>query len=127
MAIASFLDDFCTSFLNDENLETNTLIWLDNHLNRHEEKFQIQQKFQSAINHVNTFNDPEECKQYIEHLSRDDRVVLVTSGKLGKAFVPYIHHFRQIISIYIFCMDKKKNDIWAKGFIKVNKRLSQFL
>ena len=117
---ASFLDDFYPSLSEDENLETITLIWLDSKVTKPAEKLKTQQKFRSAINHIKTFDTTDECETYIQHLSKDDRVVFITSGQMGKEFVPSIHHFRQITSIYIFCMDKKKTETWSKAFIKVN-------
>ncbi|CAF0895752.1 unnamed protein product [Rotaria sp. Silwood1] len=120
MTVSNSIDSFYTSLSDNENFETTTLIWLDSRLTELQENIRIQQELRSAINHIKDFDNIEECKNYIQHLSRDDRVVLITSGKVGKEFVPYIHDFRQITSIYIFCMDKKKNEIWPKAFIKVN-------
>ncbi|CAF3532632.1 unnamed protein product [Rotaria sp. Silwood1] len=118
MTVSNSIDSFYTSLSDNENFETTTLIWLDSRLTELQENIRIQQELRSAINHIKDFDNIEECKNYIQHLSRDDRVVLITSGKVGKEFVPYIHDFRQITSIYIFCMDKKKNEIWPKAFIK---------
>jgi len=123
MTIPCFLDNFYTSLSEDENLETTTLIWLDNPSIKSEEEINTEQKFRSAINHIKLFDNINECEKYIQHLFRDDRVVLITNGQLGKSFIPCIHHYRQITSIYIFCIDQKKNEEWAKKFLKVNKRL----
>ncbi|CAF0854292.1 unnamed protein product [Rotaria sordida] len=119
MAIPNFPDSFCTSLSDNENFETTTLIWLGNILTELQENRQIQRELRSIINHIRIFDSIEECKNYIQHLSRDDRVVLITNGRLGKEFVPCIHHFRQMTSIYIFCMDKKKNEMWPNAFIKI--------
>jgi hypothetical protein len=123
MTIPCFLDNVYTSLSEDENFETTTLIWLDNPLIKSEEEINTQQKFRFAVNHIKLFDNTKECEKYIQHLFRDDRIVLITSGQLGKTFIPCIHHYRQITSIYIFCMDQKKHEEWTKDFLKVNKRL----
>jgi hypothetical protein len=120
MAIGKILNDLYFTSLDDENLETTTLIWLDAKSTKPEERRQSQKKFRAAINHIKIFDHTEKCEKYIKRLSKDDRAVFITSGKLGKEFVPCIHHFRQISSIYIYCMDEKKNETWTKTFIKVN-------
>jgi hypothetical protein len=120
MAIDSILSNLHASLLEDENFETTTLIWLDSKSIRSEERRNSQKKFRSAINHTKIFDNIQECKKYINNLSKDDRAVFITSGKLGKDFVPCIHQFRQIRSIYIFCMDEKKNERWTKEYIKVS-------
>ncbi|CAF2988083.1 unnamed protein product [Rotaria sp. Silwood2] len=126
MAILNSLDSVYASLSDNENLETTTLVMFDSGLSKSQDNIEIQQKLRSAINHIKLFDNNEECKSYIQHLFRDDRVVLITSGRLGKEFVPCIHHFRQIISIYIFCMDKKKNEIWSKAFIKIKGIFTKF-
>ena len=36
--------------------------------------------------------------------------------RLGQIIVPKIVKYRQIASIYVYCMDKKANEQWAKQF-----------
>ncbi|CAF3158929.1 unnamed protein product [Rotaria sp. Silwood2] len=44
---------------------------------------------------------------------------MVVSGQLGREIVPSIHNLRQVISIYVYCFDKKRNEQWACKHAKV--------
>ena len=78
-----------------------------------------EQKLRSIINHLKKFQDVKQCQQYIEQTSQKDRLVLIVSGQMGQELVHSIHKLRQIISIYVYCMDKKRNEEWACKFGKV--------
>jgi hypothetical protein len=103
----------------DSNLETYCLIWVDNSVNSSKNNIDAQQQLRITISHLLTFDDDQQCIQYLHTLSNDDRVILIVSGKLGQILVPQIIHFRQIISIYIYCMNKQIYQQWAKNFSKV--------
>ncbi|CAF3610138.1 unnamed protein product [Rotaria sp. Silwood1] len=108
--------------LNDDKcLEVFSPIWLDSYANdnRHAE-----QKLRSVINYLKKFQDIEECEQYIEKTSEQNRLILIVSGMLGREIVPSIHYHRKVISIYIYCMDKETNEQWSSKFIKVKSVLT---
>ncbi len=104
----------------NKNLETYGLIWLDASVNNSQENIQAQQQLRASINHLLTFEDAQLCLQYINSLPKDDRSVLIVSGRSGRIIVPQIVHLRQIIAIYVYCMDKKANEQWALHFSKVS-------
>ncbi|CAF1528023.1 unnamed protein product, partial [Adineta steineri] len=54
---------------NDNHLESFSLIWLTNNENVH-----IQKELRNTINHIETFDDVEECKNYIDKTSENDRL-----------------------------------------------------
>jgi len=101
------------------NLETMYLIWLDASVNKSKENLDAQQQIRTIINHLKTFENVQDCEQYLHQTSKDDRIFLIVSGRLGQEIVPRIHHYRQICLIYVYCMDKKINEEWAKHFFKV--------
>ena len=103
----------------DDNLETFSIFWLDPQVNQTEDNRNAQLKLREIINHLKTFDDQNECHQRILSLSQEDRLVLIVSGRCGQQLVPKIHHLRQVSSIYVYCMDKKANEQWAKDFIKI--------
>jgi hypothetical protein len=109
-----------TTTQKDENLETYCLIWLDASVNSSQQNIDAQKQLRASINHLLTFEDDQQCLQYIHSLPKDDRTVLIVSGKLGRIIVPKIVQLRQIISIYVYCMDKKANEQWASQFSKVS-------
>jgi hypothetical protein len=105
----------------DNNLETFGLLWLDATVNTSEENREAQQQLRSTINHIATFEDPNLCQQYIRSVCLQDRLVLIVSGRLGQEVVSRIHQVRQLSSIYVYCMDKERNEKWAKNFSKVSR------
>ncbi|CAF1439571.1 unnamed protein product, partial [Adineta steineri] len=103
---------------NDKSLEIFSLIWLDANINVKETRG-TEQKLRSIINRIKKFQDVKQCQQYIEQTSQKDRLVIIVSGRLGQEIVPYIHQLRQVITIYVYCMDKKNNEQWALKFAKI--------
>lgn len=116
MAISSVEYDYCERI--NHSLEPFSLVWLDMSYNADADE-EMQKELQSIINHVVRFSDKEECKEYIGQRTKDDRIVLISSGRLGREIVPDIHQYRQVVSIYIYCMDKETHDKWACIFAKV--------
>ena len=111
--------------ISDHNLETFSIFWLDAKVNTTEDNRNTQLKLREIINHLKTFDDQDECHQRILSLSQEDRLVLIVSGRCGRQLVPQIHHLRQVSSIYVYCMDKKANELWAKDFIKIKSVIVQ--
>jgi len=103
----------------NNNLETFSLLWLDAAVDTREENRQAQIQLRNIINHLKTFDDENDCQRYILSISPQDRIVLIVSGRLGQIIVPRLHQLRQIISIYIYCTNKRANEQWSKQFTKV--------
>jgi hypothetical protein len=109
--------------MEEENLETYSLIWLDASVDSSEQKLNIQRALRSSINYLKTFNNETQCEEYIRSTTNDDRIILIISGQLGRDLVHHIHHLRQILSIYVFCTDRRKHESWANQYQKVNSKL----
>jgi hypothetical protein len=103
----------------DDNLESFSIFWLDPQVNTTEENRKAQHKLRQIINHLKTFDDQNQCQQFILSLAPEDRLILIVSGRCGKQLIPQIHPLQQFSSIYIYCMDKTANEQWAKDFTKV--------
>lgn len=104
--------------IHDKQLEIFSLIWLDLHMNIKETR-DAEEKLRSIINHLKKFSNVEQCHEYIQQTTQKDRLVLIVSGRLGQKIVPSIHKLRQVISIYVYCINKKDNEQWAAKFSKV--------
>ena len=102
-----------------ENLEIDCLVWLDVSVNSTAENLQVQQQLRLLINNLVTFENVSNCFQYIRNISKQNRLILIVSGRLGREIVPRIHRLRQVVSIYVYCFDKAKNEIWANKYPKV--------
>ena len=110
-------DEFGT-YKDNQHLEIFSIIWLDTNVDIKETR-NTEQKLRSIINQLKKFQDIKQCQQYIEQKSSKDRLVLVLSEPMGQELVPAIHQLRHVISIYVYCMDKKKNEEWTCKFPKV--------
>ena len=108
------------SFDSEENLETFSLLWLDASVNNCQENIDAQHQLRTSINFLRTFEDVDQCEAYIRSKSKDDRIVLITSGRLGHIIVPRNHSLRPLSSIYVYCKDKKINEAWANQYKKVS-------
>ncbi|CAF1433515.1 unnamed protein product [Adineta steineri] len=106
----------------NEHLELFCLVWLNANAieNRNTE-----QKLRSVINHIKTFQDVEQCQEYIEQTSQNHRLIIIISGQLGRELVPSIHKLRQVISIYIYCMDTESHKQWSSKFTKVKAIIAE--
>ncbi|CAF1418416.1 unnamed protein product [Adineta steineri] len=110
-------DDFHIN-TDDKSLEIFSLIWLDANVNVKDTR-ETEVKLRSIINHIQKFQDIKQCQHYIEQTSEKDRLVFIVSGSLGREIVPFIHQLRQVISVYVYCIDKKSNEQWAIKFSKI--------
>ncbi|CAF2828174.1 unnamed protein product [Rotaria sp. Silwood2] len=110
-------DEFHTK-VNDMELEIFSLIWLNANTKITDNR-DTEQKLRSIINRLTKFQNVNECQKFIEEKSQHERVVMIVSGRLGREIVPSIHKLRQVISIYVYCMDKEGNKQWACKFGKV--------
>jgi plasmid stabilization system protein ParE len=126
MATADLPHDESQTNIDDQHLEIFSLIWLDTNVNVKETR-NTEQKLRSIINHLKKFQDVKQCQQYIEQRSQKDRLLLIVSGQMGQEMVPSIHQLRQVISIYVYCMDKKGNEEWASKFSKVSAEDFDFI
>ncbi|CAF5059211.1 unnamed protein product, partial [Rotaria sp. Silwood1] len=102
----------------NNNLETFRILWLDGAINS-SENLAAGEQLRSFINHLNTYDNKDECLQIIKQVPKEDRVVLIVSGRLGYEVVPLIHSLPQLSSVYVYCTDREKNKQWADQFSKV--------
>lgn len=107
--------------MNNDNLETFFLLWLDGSANATSEYIEAQRNLRLSINCLKIFEDDHQCETYIRSLSSQDRVVLIVSSQFSQSIVPRIHSLRQLSGIYVYCLDKFDHIKWSKNFIKVSK------
>ncbi|CAF3758372.1 unnamed protein product, partial [Rotaria magnacalcarata] len=118
MATAFPTSDYFHKTETNPSLEAFSIIWLDANVNGKHIR-DTEQKLRSTNNRLKKFEDVTKCQKYIEGTSQRDRLVLIVSGRLGREIVPFIHEIRQIISIYIYCMDKAAYKKWSENFVKI--------
>ncbi len=71
MAMANF---FSSLYHKDESLEMFCLIWFDSNSNKDEN---TEHKLHSIINHLKTFRDLDQCRQFLQRTSAKDRLILI--------------------------------------------------
>jgi hypothetical protein len=105
--------------INNENLETFSIVWLDVNNNNSKENRNIEEKMRNIINHFVKFDNAHECIEYIQHVSEEERLVLIVSDESGQELVPHIHRLRQVSSIYVYLTNTNNNIRWTYQFSKV--------
>jgi response regulator RpfG family c-di-GMP phosphodiesterase len=107
-----------TSRPTTSNLESFACLWLDQSVDSTQDNLTTQQELRQVINHLRTFDNSDECEQYIQQVTQE-KVVLIVSGALGRQVVPRLHDLPQFSAFYVFCQDKKANEQWANKYHKV--------
>ena len=125
MAANSLLHDNSDKKMQAGHLELFCLIWLDPGANVEETAY-AEQQLRSLINYFQRFQDVRKCQKYIQECSENDRLILIVSGQLGEAIVPAIHDYQQVVSIYVYCMNKKRNELWSSKHSKVKLEVFRF-
>jgi hypothetical protein len=100
------------------NLESFACLWLDRNVDSTQDNRDTQQALRQVINHLRTFDNTDEFEQYIQQITQE-KVVLIVSGSLGREVVPRLHDLPQVSACYVFCQDKKANKEWADKYHKV--------
>ncbi|CAF0886118.1 unnamed protein product [Rotaria sordida] len=101
------------------NLESFACLWLDQNVDSTQDNRDTQLELRKIINHLRTFDNNDECEEYIRQITQE-KVVLIVSGSLGRQVVPRLHDLAQFSACYVFCQDKKANEQWARKHPKIN-------
>ncbi|CAF1349105.1 unnamed protein product [Rotaria sp. Silwood1] len=124
MATPIPLKDKLHTDIEDMDFEIFCIIWLDDNTTAKDNR-DTEQNLRSIINRLKKFQDIARCQKYIEERSQNERLLMIVSGRLGSEIVPSIHKFRQVISIYVYCMDIIGHKKWANKFTKVKAVVSE--
>lgn len=108
-----------TTATNKINLENVSLVWLDGSVNKLQESIDAQKQLKLLTNHLEVFEKVDLCENYIKQLPKTDQIILIVSGSLGQQIVPRIHTDQRIVSIFVYCGDRLKNEPWTKPIRKV--------
>ncbi|CAF1002621.1 unnamed protein product [Adineta steineri] len=78
-------------------------------------KHRLRYALNSSNNNLKLFNMVNECMNYISSAIHEN-IYFIISGEFGEQIVPQIYQCPQIISIYIFCIDKEKHEKWSNNY-----------
>ncbi|CAF1133903.1 unnamed protein product [Didymodactylos carnosus] len=93
-----------------ENKEDISLLWFDKNLNSNIKDIKLTKDLLRQINnYVLFFTNQSECLKYIQQV-KNEKILLIISGSstIDNEFLKQIHEFRQIDSLFIFCVEKEK-------------------
>ncbi|CAF1571488.1 unnamed protein product [Didymodactylos carnosus] len=93
------------------NLETYSVLWCDENVNKTDENREIQTELRRAINYLKTFDSTGLCRHYIQRKSNEE-IVLIVSGRIGSQLVPEIYDLLLLVAIYVYCFDKDEYLLW---------------
>jgi len=100
----------------DQYLERFSLIWFDYNP---QDTPDIEQELKSIINHFKTFQDLQECQEYIQQTTSTDRLVLIVNSQFERQLISSIHQLQQVISIYIYPTDIEATEQHFSTYSKV--------
>ncbi|UJR17402.1 hypothetical protein I4U23_004297 [Adineta vaga] len=104
------------NFDNNENVEELSVVWVDSCINKTDDCLDMANKLRSITNSLITFDTIDKCMYYVNSSTAEEKIFLIVSGDFGENLVPKIYHLSKIISIYIFCYDKIKHDLWSNTY-----------
>jgi hypothetical protein len=61
----------------------------------------------------------DRCIQCIRDECVNKRVFLITTGSVGQSVIPKIHDLPQLYAVYIYCVNVKFHQTWAKDYSKI--------
>jgi hypothetical protein len=100
-------------------LQNLVLVWVDSNIDANRKDLeQTLRQLRSVIYSLKTYSELDDAITFIEGI-QEERVLLITSGALGKQLVARIHDLEQVKSIYIFCSATAHHREWTQQWQKV--------
>ncbi len=104
------------------NIEIFTCFWLDLYKTKDNEG--TQKELRKIINHLETFENSDECEQAIQQTTQE-KIILISSSSLARQIVSRVHDLPQFSACYIFSQDKAIDKQWTNNYTKVCKKKFQ--
>ena len=112
-------------------IETFVIIWVDSNITSSNKDIQNSiDHLRRIVNSIKTFTDVDQSIDYLSDVI-NEKVLMIVSGSLGQHIVPLIYEMSQLVSIYIFCENKSRYELWTskinkvKGVFHSNRRVMQ--
>ena len=100
-----------------KSVELFHVIWLDDDNSGSNQN--VEDILRSTIIQVTKFQDVILCRQYIENVSGDNRLLLLISSHLSNEIIPVIHKLEQVSFICVYGINSITDDQWLEQFSKV--------
>ena len=95
-------------------LESYILIWLIDKSDSAMSDYTIQNELRSIINYQKTFDNVEECRQFIDAI-KNERLVIITSEKFEKEIVFTVDQWEKTSAVYLYCEDRVPSADLSEG------------
>ena len=92
---------------NNENKESTTLIWFDPNIDLREDTQLTKTRLREINDYVVFHTELEQCIKSIKSIDKE-KIFLITSGSLCSQLLTAIGTYRQLDSVFIFCMKKTR-------------------
>ena len=96
-----------------------SLVWLATNDDLKDSR-DTQEKLRCIINQLRIFEHLQEFQYYIEQKTKENLLVLIINGQLGRSIIDIIHRQSHVLSIYVYSIDTNENQQWTSQFRKVN-------
>jgi tetratricopeptide (TPR) repeat protein len=107
------------------SIETFVIIWVDPNISLSNKDIEnVIDYLQCIVNSIKTFSDIDESIDYLSEVI-NEKVLMIISGSIGKHVIPLIYSMNQLVSIYIFCENKSKDEFWTSKIYKVKGVFTQ--
>ena len=100
------------------NIEVFACFWLDKDVHITKDNKETQKELRKIINHLQTFENPDECEQAIRATTQE-KIIFICSSSLAGEIVPRLHDLTQFNACYIFSQDQEVNKEWIISYAKV--------
>ena len=95
------------------------IVWVTPDLNKSPENENTQARLRQLFQaNFRAFETSSEFDTYVRE-KNNGKFLLITSGQLGRQIVPKISNVSQVRCIVLYCLDKRANEEWSKGYAKV--------
>ncbi|CAF1240591.1 unnamed protein product [Adineta steineri] len=101
-----------------DNKEDIQLIWLDENMNDSDDYLLTQSMLIELNPAVQFYSDFDRCLDLIKSI-KDEQIFLIVSGALAQRILLQSHHYRSLVSIFIFCSNHQRYKPLMKEYNKI--------
>ncbi|CAF1320040.1 unnamed protein product [Rotaria sordida] len=97
----------------NQNKEETTLIWCDKNIDIHDDTKKRTELLQQVNDYILICSNLDTCLEYINQI-KTEKLFLILSGQSADEMIDKVHDYKQVDSIYIFCINNIKYEHYLK-------------
>eukprot|EP00347_Sterkiella_histriomuscorum_P023096 403335965 len=114
-----FQNQFEDKLIKQQDIQKYSYVWHDPNLDDYENQLHYKTFLDKKVN-IYVFENMYSASKYITD-KKEQTFILITSGTNGENFVNYVHDYKNVKSIVVFCLNVMYHETWAKRYMKVDK------